>query len=555
MAVALGAGLIIALLGGTGFSVYLFLSQDRYTLCLIVVALALVGLLSRSLELEWPPWILRRNALIAVILACAVILVAYVGTSVVFLNTPIAGDEILAEFDAAVFSTRQLAAPVPVQYQSVLTAMQPVFYLTIPGNAYWVSSYLPGNSALRALADVSIGSEWCSPLLAGVAILATFAVARCLWPDKPTAALLAVVMLATSPQVIVTAMTPFAMTAHLALNMTWLWLFVRDRPLTHAVAIALGFLATGLHQFVFHPLFVAPFGVLLLLQRRWILAGAYAVSYTRVYPVLGELSESRCRIIRHASCDRSLLFLYLLSWWESLVSDRSGHGQIASFGLFNMARLAAWLNPGMLLLFAVGLPVAFSGRPIERAILASVLSTTVAVAFILPMQGNGWGYRYVHGVLGCLAIVGVCGWVAISDGVKARIWTGGLASITLLTVFVIFPLNSFMAARMARPIADALDVIRSANKDVVVVDTTDIPLGFDLVRNRPDLSNRPKIVLLQLMDTSMMKILCHNKQVAVFDIRTARSLGMMTSTANPEMVSNEKFKLNEICHPLELQVN
>jgi hypothetical protein len=39
------------------------------------------------------------------------------------------------------------------------------------------------------------------------------------------------------------SMTPYAMSAHLALNLVWLWLFLRNTAASHAGAIAVGFLA------------------------------------------------------------------------------------------------------------------------------------------------------------------------------------------------------------------------------------------------------------------------------------------------------------------------
>src|SRR5262249_17871163 len=82
---------------------------------------------------------------------------------------------------------------------------------------------------------------------------------------------------------LITAMTPYAMTAHLALNMIWLWLFLRDTRTGHALAAGVAFVACGLHQVVFHPLFAAPFVVSLVWTRRWKLAAWYAA----VYGVIG----------------------------------------------------------------------------------------------------------------------------------------------------------------------------------------------------------------------------------------------------------------------------
>src|SRR5690348_9247287 len=77
-------------------------------------------------------------------------------------------------------------------------------------------------------------------------------------------------------------MTPYAMTAHLALYMIWLWLFLRGTRTTHALAAAVAFAACGLHQVIFHPLFAAPFILSLMRARRWRLTAWYVAAYAAI---------------------------------------------------------------------------------------------------------------------------------------------------------------------------------------------------------------------------------------------------------------------------------
>ena len=72
------------------------------------------------------------------------------------------------------------------------------------------------------------------------------------------------------------------MPAHLAFNLAWLWLFLRGGKAGHAGAIAVGFLATGIHQLIFHPMFVAPFVLQLWLRRRWGLGALYTLAYAAI---------------------------------------------------------------------------------------------------------------------------------------------------------------------------------------------------------------------------------------------------------------------------------
>src|SRR5205085_4993643 len=102
-------------------------------------------------------------------------------------------------------------------------------------------------------------------------------------PERPQAALLGAVLLATSTQLLVTAMTPYSMTAHLALNMAWLWLFMRGDRKSDLAALGVAFVACGLHQVVFHPLFAAAFILELWLARRW----GRALKFTLAYSAIG----------------------------------------------------------------------------------------------------------------------------------------------------------------------------------------------------------------------------------------------------------------------------
>ena len=61
-------------------------------------------------------------------------------------------DEFMAVFDTQIFRTGRLAAEVPQAWRPFMPALEPRFGMAVPGNAYWVSSYLPVNAVFRALA-------------------------------------------------------------------------------------------------------------------------------------------------------------------------------------------------------------------------------------------------------------------------------------------------------------------------------------------------------------------------------------------------------------------
>src|SRR5690606_732383 len=104
-------------------------------------------------------------------------------------------------------------------------------------------------------------------------------VALRLFPDSSAAVWVCLGTYVLSAQVIVNAMTTYAMTGHLALNLIWLSLFLKNNRWAHVGAMLIGVWAIGLHQIIFHPLFAGPLILMLLPQRRWGLFAAYAAIY------------------------------------------------------------------------------------------------------------------------------------------------------------------------------------------------------------------------------------------------------------------------------------
>jgi len=231
-----------------GLTDFVFKTQDVFWLGAISVLLAALTLTplpirigqNVSLVLRWPYAILAG-------LSFCVLVAGVIGTYVVFDGYHLSRDEFLAEFDALVFRSGRIVAPLDAQWLPFASALQPIFMLPIPHESGFASAYLPINAGFRALIGLIGDDNWTSPLLAACAVIATFGVARRLWPGRPDAAFVSAILMTTSSQFLVTSMTSYAMTAHLALNMIWLWFFLRDSKLGHGAAITTGFFASGLH--------------------------------------------------------------------------------------------------------------------------------------------------------------------------------------------------------------------------------------------------------------------------------------------------------------------
>ncbi|MGH7023728.1 MAG: hypothetical protein ACREEB_09070, partial [Caulobacteraceae bacterium] len=240
------------------------------------LAWAPARVLARRLKGTVPPKVVVASA--AVLVAA----VAWAGASLVFGGYPLSRDEDMVGFGASILAHGQVWAPLAPGWRAFAAALEPEFVRFSAGAAFWRPAYLPGNAALLALARGAGLARLLNPALAAVSVLAVFAIARRLWPDRPGRALVAALLLATSSQLLITAMTPYAMTAQLAFNLAWLWLYLRGGRAGHAGALAVGFVATGLHQLVFHPLFVAPFVLQLWLDRRWRMAALYTLAYAAI---------------------------------------------------------------------------------------------------------------------------------------------------------------------------------------------------------------------------------------------------------------------------------
>jgi hypothetical protein len=524
----------------TQISLYFLAVQDLPALVLFGLFFAgLAAVLGSRLAVALPsikPQHEFRLTWITLVAGCCIV---WVGARVVYLNFGLSADEFMAEFDARIISSGRLLASVAPDWRAYVPALQPIFRLELPDNTAWVSSYLPMNAAIRAVFVLLGDPAWEGVVLAGVAIIAVFAVARRLWPDRPDAAVVGIILLVCSSQFLITAMTPYAMTAHLALNMVWLWLFLRDTRASHGMAAGVAFVACGLHQVVFHPLFAAPFLVALVLARRWKLATYYAA----VYGVIG---------------------LFWILYWSFLLHVANGpaapsaHAGMLDFihrvlvmidvspagfllmGL-NLLRFLAWQSPLLMPLALVGLFAARARNAAVVRLAAGIVLTLGVVLVLMPFQGHGWGYRYLHGLLGSLSLMAAQGWIQVTERESRMARTPALAlsSSVLLSLFVLLPWRASQVHGFVAPYASATQAIQHAGAEVVLVDPTAIWYGQDLVRNDPFLHTPPKVLGLWKLDEARLSELCRRYDVAIFDQADAGRIGMRVVPSMPVMAEHD----------------
>ncbi len=442
----------------------------------------------------------RRGWMCCLAAAVAVASAAFAGWWLIYQQYPLSMDEYWANFDAQIFGHGRIMAEIAPKWRPFAAAMAPTWRLVTPGNQFWASTYLPMNAAFRALFGALGSTALAGPFWAALSIVLVFDLARGFWPDRRDAAFVAAILLATSSQVIVTAMSPYAMSAHLALNLAWLWLFRRKSAWTQPAAALVAFAATGLHQLVFHPLFAGPFVAQLWVQGRW----SRAAFHTAAYAVIG---------------------VFWLSYWDLMFAAQGfaagaahaavAHGASAnavkhlfepnavSLMADNGLRLMLWQNPLTLPLALIGAGASWRmWRGPMVPLIAGLLATVGLLLAVTPFQGHGWGYRYLHGFLGSLCLLAAFAWIKLTEGTgevdKPRAWAA-FAAATVFAVAVWLPLRLYQVHDFIRPYARSMAAIEHAPADVVIVDAAGLWYADDLVRNDPFLINGPKVMHIQFL--------------------------------------------------------
>lgn len=497
-----------------------FWTQDLFVLALLAALLLATGLIGVA-KVKIPSTALSWRALAALLSVLAIAL--WAGTYWIMYDYPATRDEHMVVFDATIYARGRLAWSLPPEWRSNARALVPAFLLQLPSNAAWVSSYMPGNAALRAAFGALLDPALMNPVLAMVGAGALYNVARRLFPDDRSAWTVVLLLYLTSAQMLVTSMTAYAMTAHLALNLVWLALFLRGTRLGHAGAIGVGFIATGLHQIIFHPLFVAPFLNELRKGRQWTTLAVYGAGYAAIaffwlsYPALVVQSLG----LQAGSGPIGGLGSFLSERVMPLLLSHDP--QTAPLTLANLTRFVAWENFALLPLCVLAIPALRRAEGIARPLLGGIVLTIAAMIFLLPYQGHGWGYRYVHGLIGSAVLLAGYGWQAMRDRAQARAF---VAVATAATALISIPWLTWRAHEFVRPYARVNQMIEQIDADMVIVETEGTAFGIDEVRNRPDLSNRPIRLAGKALRPIDMAGLCRRGSIAFVDVARMQSVGL-----------------------------
>lgn len=466
----------------------------------------------------------------------------WAGTHLIMLNYPLTRDEHMVAFDGANFTAGRLGAILPEEWAGFGEALVPNFLITAEGWQVMASAYLPVNAMMRALFGKLLDPAALNPLLLSTGLIVLWSLARRIFAEDNRAVWVVMLTFLLSGQLLTNAMTHYAMTGHVVLNLLWLALYLRGGPLAHALAMTIGFLTIGLHQPIFHPLFVGPILLGLLWQRRFRLFSIYAVVYAA-----------------------SLLFWfsYPVLVIDALGLERSSGGSGAGAGGFiaeriiplltridpamvplmlaNLLRAIAWNAAYLLPLLLI---TALGWRKLDalgKQLLAGLVLTIFAIAILLPYQGHGWGYRYIHALIGPLCLLAGYGWQLLPQAERPSA-QGGLIVLAVVSLLSL-PFQWWSARHFVEPHVRLYEIAKSQQTDFVLFDSEMPSHGVDDVRNLPDLSNRPLLFSSREMDGAMIGELCNRGTLAVLTREDFRSVGLAHNIPVRSPVFEEKAQV------------
>src|SRR6266446_827590 len=289
-AVAANVGLDTGIISAYSVTFLLFFAQDRAVAVLFLAVLSLSIVFFNFGSHDRGTAVGRASlwARLPISLLCAAAFVlAWAAAIWIHHAFDMSLDEFVTAFQARIFLKGKLLAELsPTQFENS-DSLQPFFLYRDAAHHLWASGYRPVFSAFRALFGLFGADRLLNPAFAALSVWAIADISKRSFPDVPEAPVLSALLLLLSPQFLLTAASGFSFSAHLALNLLWLALFLRGSLPAHWLAAGVGFLATGLHQVTFHPLFAAPFLLALLLGRfgRRTALIPYIVAYSVALPL------------------------------------------------------------------------------------------------------------------------------------------------------------------------------------------------------------------------------------------------------------------------------
>lgn len=456
----------------------LFAKNEPIGLAVIVIfALGTIIWLKRGAPAVSLPR-LTRPAFAVGLIAIATLTICSLGQRFVCHSYALSADENMVDFQAQMFLHGKLTQEVPPFWGPMVRLIIPTHASYLPATHSWTSVYLPVYGAIHAVFMAAHLPWITNAVFATISVLALSALTRKLWPNQSHKTILATVLLAASPQFLIMAMTSYAMPAHLALNLVWLWLYCDPEKRRFWLTPVVGVAALGLHQPFFHALFAAPFLFRLMLNRRWKAvvwfalvylagAGAWFLWWCRFqFGFLAPPQNSPFGIDTMTPLNQAIYFSFLLGWLALPLP------LLVSLGIRGIRQQSAFLQDALL----------------------SCALTFGFYIFLKADQVHGWGDRYFHGAIGCLVLVALAGWDSLCRWTNRRVAMTFVAVGVAASLLVQFPLRCLQVENFVRPFAYANEAFHKTDADLLVFDPRLAFYSADLRRNDPFLKRRPIIL-------------------------------------------------------------
>ncbi len=161
-------------------------------------------------------------------------------------------------------------------------------------------------------------------------------------------------------------------------------------------------------------------------------------------------------------------------------------------------------------------------RGLPAVLLLGIAVWLAFIAVVIPFQGHGWGYRYLHPYLGSFALLAGYGYRELRGVIGSK--ADGLVLVSSgVTTFVMIPLLFTATYRFVEPYVVLEGLVAKQDTPMVLIDTEPRPTtdgqwagnAVETVRNLPDLSNRPLRFSSAAMNPELLAGLCHRGPITV----------------------------------------
>ena len=423
------------------------------------------------------------------------------GAATVYRGYPLAMDEYVAWFQAQTFAAGRLDGQFPTDLMQELMPRFPagMFFVASRPSGVITGSYWPG-FALLVAPFAWLGIPWAAnALISALTLPAVHRLALAITGSREAAGW-ALLLTLSSPVFVVSAMSYYAMPAHMLCNLLFALLLLQPTPGRALLAGLIGSLALTLHNPAPHALFCIAFIAWLAVRRAPLTVfAALAAGYLPLLALLGwgwqqhlvgVLTKPAVAAIQAPAATPGPAERVASAAAAAFVPPTA---KILEARVAGLSKAWTWGSAALLVLAAYGF-AAGRKRP-EVKVLAAALAITFFGYFFVPFdQGHGWGYRYLHSAWFVLPVLAALAISSLPD-VEMRNMAAWAVLLSLIAAngLRLSQVDSFIGRHLALvpPLARPAD---PARPEIVFIDSRVGSYVRDMHQNDP-LLRGPRIVM------------------------------------------------------------